>query len=126
MAISALRAQQARMRVIAENVANSDSTARTPGGEPYRRQIPVFEVAETEGGQGVRMKGVVPDMSPFGKLYSPGNPAADKAGYVLTPNVNGLIESLDKKEAIRAYEANLSVLDNQDATEKSTLALLRK
>ena len=126
MAMSALKAQQARMRVIAENVANSDSTALTPGGEPYRRQIPVFEVAETEGGQGVRMKGVVPDMSPFGKLYAPGHPAADKAGYVLTPNVNGLIESLDMKEAIRAYEANLSVLENQDAMDKSTLGLLQR
>ncbi len=72
------------------------------------------------------MKGVVPDMSPFAKLYAPGHPAAEKAGDVLTPNVNGLIESLDMKEAARAYEANLSVLENQDAMDKSTLALLQK
>lgn len=127
IALSALRAQQARMRIIAENMANSSSTAATPGGEPYRRQVPVFEVARmTDGGAGVRMKSVKPDPSPFGKDYDPGHPAADAAGYVLTPNVNGLIEGLDMKQAMRAYEANLNVLETQDAMEKSTLSLLQR
>lgn len=126
IAASALRAQQARMRIIAENMANSDSTAATPGGEPYRRQIPVFQVAPVEGGEGVRMKGVRPDMSAFGKTYAPGNPAADASGYVLTPNVNGLVEGLDMKNAMRAYEANLNVLETQDAMEKSALSLLKR
>ena len=126
IAISALKAQQARMRIIAENLANASSTAQTPGGELYRRQVPVFEVAKIDGGEGVRMKGVKPDMSPFGKDYNPGHPAADKAGYVLTPNVNGLIEALDMKQAMRAYEASLNVLENQDAMDKSTMRLLQK
>ena len=43
VATSALKAEQSRMRVIAENLANADSTAQTPGGDPYRRQVPVFQ-----------------------------------------------------------------------------------
>ena len=126
IALSALRAQQARMRIIAENLANSGSTSSTPGGQPYRRQAPVFQVTKVEGGNGVRMKGVAPDMSPFGKDYAPGHPGADAAGYVLLPNVNGLIEGLDMKQAMRSYEANLNVLETQDAMETSTLSLLKK
>ena len=49
VAASALKAQQSRMRVIAENIANAQSTARTPGGEPYRRQMPVFQPREVDG-----------------------------------------------------------------------------
>lgn len=127
VALSALKAQQARMRIIAENMANSASTANVPGGQPYRRQAAVFEVAKTEDGAvGVRMKAAAPDPSPFHKDFNPGHPAADAAGYVLTPNVDGLVEALDMKQAMRAYEANMNVLENQDAVEKSTLSLLRK
>ncbi|WP_068875209.1 MULTISPECIES: flagellar basal body rod protein FlgC [unclassified Phenylobacterium] len=126
IAASALRAQQARMRVIAENMANSSSTAQTPGGEPYRRQVPVFKVLRMDGGNGVQMAGVKPDPSKFSREYDPGHPAADASGYVLLPNVNGLIEALDMKQAMRAYEANLNVLENQDAMEKRTLDLLKR
>ncbi|NQE64323.1 flagellar basal body rod protein FlgC [Caulobacter sp. RHG1] len=126
IAASALRAQQGRMRVIAENIANANSTGSTPGSEPYRRQIPVFEVKDLGDGQGVEMSRVRPDPSPFSKAYEPGHPAANAAGYVLTPNVNGLAESLDMKQAMRSYEANLNVLENLDAMEKSTLSLLDK
>jgi flagellar basal-body rod protein FlgC len=126
IAASALRAQQARMRVIAENMANSDSTATTPGGAPYRRQVPVFSVLKLDGGNGVQMSSVAPDPSAFGKVYEPGHPSADKSGYVLLSNVNGLIESLDMRSAMRAYEANISVLENQDAMEKRTLDLLKR
>lgn len=126
IAASALRAEQARMRVIAENMANSSSTAQTPGGEPYRRQIPVFKVLRMDGGNGVQMAGVKPDPAEFSKEYDPGHPAADAHGYVLLPNVNGLIEALDMKQAMRAYEANLNVLENQDAIEKRTLDLLKR
>lgn len=114
------------MRIIAENIANSDSTAQTPGGEPYRRQVPVFEPIETGAGQGVRLKEIQLDPSPFGKSYSPGSPAADAAGYVLMPNVNGLIEGLDMKQAMRAYEANLNVIETQDAMDKRTLSILTR
>jgi flagellar basal-body rod protein FlgC len=82
IALSALRAPQARMRIIAENIANSNSTASTPGGEPHLRQAPVFEVMKSEGGNGVRMSRAAPDKTPFTKTYDPGHPAADPAGYV--------------------------------------------
>ena len=126
IAASALKAEQARMRIIAENIANASSTASTPGGQPYRRQVPVFQVVKVEGGDGVRMSGVKPDLSAFSKAYQPGHPAADATGYVLLPNVDGLVEAMDMKSAMRAYEANLNVLETQDAMEKRTLDLLKR
>lgn len=127
IASSALRAQQARMRVIAENLANADSTSRTPEGEPYRRQTPVFEPARVDaGGQGVKLVRVTPDQSDFKLEYAPGHPAADKNGYVKLPNVDSLIESLDMRAAQRAYEANLSVIETARAMQMRTLDLLKK
>lgn len=127
VAASALRAQQQRMRVIAENIANSDSTAQVAGGDPYRRQAPVFEPAEVAGGgTGVRMSKVKPDMKDFKLEYQPGNPAADAKGYVKMPNVDTLIESLDMREAQRAYEANLNVIETARTMERSTLELIKR
>lgn len=80
VAVSALRAQQARMRIIAENIANSSSTAKAPGGEPYRRQVPVFKVDDIEGAKGVALARVEPDTSPFPQEYDPSHPAANKDG----------------------------------------------
>lgn len=126
VAASGLRAQQARMRIIAENLANANSTARTAGGDPYRRQIPVFEPKAVDGGQGVKMSRVEPDSTDFKSTYDPGNPAADAKGYVKLPNVDPLIEALDMKEAQRAYEANLNVIETARSMEQRTLDLLRK
>src|SRR5215475_1154179 len=120
VAASALRAQQARMRVIAENLANSDSTSRTPGGDPYRRQVPVFEPTAVDGGQGVRMARVTPDQTDFKTEYAPGHPGANAQGYVRLPNVDPLIEAMDMREAQRAYEANLSVIDTARAMQSRT------
>ena len=127
IATSALRAQQARMRIIAENIANSDSTSRTPGGDPYRRQAPVFEPTKVAGGgMGVRMSKVEGDKAEFRQEYEPGNPAADAKGYVKLPNVNGLVEALDMRKAQRAYEANLNVIETSRAMQMRTLDLLKK
>jgi flagellar basal-body rod protein FlgC len=127
VATSALRAQQARMRIIAENIANSDSVSRTPGGDPYRRQAPVFEPTKVAGGGvGVRMSKVEPDKTEFRQEYEPGNPGADAKGYVKLPNVNGLVEALDMREAQRAYEANLNVIETSRAMQMRTLDLLKK
>jgi len=126
VAASGMRAQQARMRIIAENLANANSTARTAGGDPYRRQVPVFEPRAVDGGDGVRMSKVQPDSSDFRTTYDPGHPAADPQGYVKLPNVDPLIEALDMKEAQRAYEANLNVIETARAMEMRTLDLLRK
>ena len=126
IATSALRDQQARMRVIAENIANANSTSKTAGGDPYRRQIPVFEPAKVDGAQGVRMSKVAPDQKPFKTAYEPGNPSADAQGYVKLPNVDSLVEALDMKEAQRAYEANLNVIETARAMDGRVLDLLKK
>lgn len=126
IASSALRAQQARMRVIAENIANANSTSKTAGGDPYRRQVPVFEPTKVDGGQGVRMSKVAPDQSAFKDQYEPGNPSANAQGYVKMPNVDPLVEALDMKEAQRAYEANLNVIETARAMDLRTLDLLKK
>ncbi|WP_297509377.1 flagellar basal body rod protein FlgC [uncultured Caulobacter sp.] len=126
VASSALRAQQGRMRVIAENIANANSTARTAGGDPYRRQVPVFQPTKVQGAEGVQMLRVDPDKSDFKTEYDPGNPAADAKGYVKLPNVNAMVEALDMKEAQRAYEANLNVIETARAMESRTLDILKK
>ena len=126
IAVSALRAQQARMRVIAENLANADSTATTKGGNPYRRQVAVFQPTKVDGATGVAMARVAPDQSSFKMSYQPGNPAADAQGYVKQPNVDPLVEALDMREAQRAYEANLSVIEGARSMDASTLDLLKK
>jgi flagellar basal-body rod protein FlgC len=126
VAASGMRAQQARMRIIAENLANANSTSRTAGGDPYRRQVPVFEPKAVAGGEGVRMSRVQEDQRAFRTTYDPGHPAANAEGYVSLPNVDPLIEALDMKEAQRAYEANLSVIETARAMEMRTLDLLRK
>jgi len=126
IAVSALRAQQARMRIIAENLANANSTSRTPGGDPYRRQAPVFLPTQVAGGTGVKMARVAPDTSDFKSEYEPGNPSADAQGYVKLPNVNSLIEAMDMRQAQRAYEANLNVIETARAMDMRTLDMLKK
>ncbi len=126
VAASGLRAQQARMRIIAENIANADSTSQTAGGDPYRRQAPIFRPQKVQGAQGVRMAKVEPDPTQFRTEYSPGHPSADAKGYVKLPNVNSLVEALDMRQAQRAYEANLNVIETARAMEARTLDLLKK
>ena len=126
IAASALRAEQARMRIIAENLANANSTSKTAGGDPYRRQVPVFRPVPVPGGQGVRMVKVQPDVSDFKTLYEPGHPSADTKGYVKMPNVDPLVEALDMREAQRAYEANLNVIETARAMDQRTLDLLKR
>src|SRR5437763_1907283 len=127
VAASGMRAQQARMRIIAENLANSDSTAKTPDADPYRRQAPVFRPTEVDGGgEGVRMVRVAPDMTAFRMQYQPGHPAANATGYVKLPNVDPLVEALDMRAAQRAYEANLSVIENTRSMQLRILDLLKK
>ncbi|THD79245.1 MAG: flagellar basal body rod protein FlgC [Phenylobacterium sp.] len=127
IAASALRAQQGRMRIIAENMANANSTSKTKGGDPYVRQEPVFTPTPvTGGGMGVRMASTRPDASPFKTQYDPGNPSADAQGYVKLPNVDPLIEALDMRDAQRAYEANLNVIDTARTMQSRTLDLLKK
>ncbi len=127
VAASAMRAQQARMQVIAQNLANADSTSQTPGGDPYRRQVPVFQPKTVaDGAQGVAMARVVADKSDFRTEYAPGQPGADAKGYVKLPNVDPLMEALDMREAQRAYSANLNVIETAQDMDQSTLGIIKK
>ena len=126
VAASALKAQQSRMRIIAENIANAQSTAQVAGGEPYRRQIPVFRAQEIDGVTGVTLAEVRPDQGDFRSEYDPSHPAANAEGYVLRPNVDTLVEAMDMREAQRAYEANLNVIETARSMEMRTLDLLKK
>ncbi|SRR5579885_469488 len=127
IAYSGMTAQSARLKVIAENLANADSTASTPGGAPYRRQVVTFRDVfdRSLGVKRVKVAGVIPAGGAFGKRYEPGHPAADADGYVLTPNVNSITELLDMREAQRSYEANLNVIDAVKAMVSRTIDLLR-
>lgn len=124
---SGLRAQSMRMRVIAENLANQDSVATTPGGDPYRRRVVVFQpdLSGADATQGVRVRTIATDKSAFQRVYQPGHPSADAAGYIQRPNVNGLIESADMKSAQRSYEANVNAIEAARAMTMRTIDLLK-
>jgi flagellar basal-body rod protein FlgC len=128
IAASGMRAQSSRMRTIAENIANASSTAQTPNADPYRRKVATIksdfdsdlDASLAESGKPVA------DMTDFRQQYDPGNPAADKSGYVKMPNVNPLIEVMDMREAQRSYEADLQVLDASKTMLARTVDLLKK
>jgi flagellar basal-body rod protein FlgC len=127
IATSGLRAQAGRMRVISENIANADSTASTPGGDPYRRKVPTFssELDRTLDANVVKLGRVMPDTSDFRTKHEPGNPAADAEGNVKYPNVNPLIETTDMRDAQRSYEANLNVIHATRTMIQRTLDILK-
>jgi flagellar basal-body rod protein FlgC len=127
IAATGLQAQSARMRIIAENIANADSAGKAPGEEPYRRRIPTFETHfdADVGGRVVEIGRVAFDQSAFTSRYEPGHPAADESGFVQYPNVNSLIETVDMREAQRSYEANLNVVTVTRQMLGRTLDLLR-
>ena len=122
-----MKTQGARLQIIAQNVANANSLPQAEGGQPYRRQVMTFKNAFNEalGMNTVRVDKVRPDRSEFGKRFDPNHPAADEDGYVLTPNVNMLIEMTDMREAQRSYEANLNVIKTSKAMLNSTIDVLR-
>lgn len=128
LAISAsgMRAQSGRIRIVAENLANANSTASAPGLDPYRRQVPVFSnyVDRKSDANLVRMSRVELDPTAFALKFDPSHPAADAEGYVRLPNVNPLIEMMDLREAQRTYEANLGALDQVRSMAGATLRIL--
>jgi len=128
VAASGLRAQTDRMKVIAENIANANSTSPIKGGDPYRRKIatitPNFdrELDATLVNAGKPLA----DKSDFRSQYDPGNPNADKQGYVKLPNVDSLVEIMDMRESQRSYEADLSVMEITKQMLVRTVDLLNK
>lgn len=126
-AASGLRVQSGRMKVIAENLANADSTADRPGADPYRRKVPTFK-AQMDRELGVRtveLGRVRKDNSAFRTRIEPGHPAADANGEVKLPNVNSLVETMDMREAQRSYEANLNVIASARRMITRTIEILR-
>ncbi len=122
---SALTAEKLRMDIISKNIANANTT-RTASGSPYRRQMVVFEGSESNIsfsqylndasksliGNGVKVKGIVEDQSPFKSVYEPGNPDADEDGYIKMPNVDVMTEMVNMITASRAYEANVTAINS--------------
>jgi flagellar basal-body rod protein FlgC len=127
IAASGLRAQSGRMQVIAENIANADSTPTQTGGDPYRRQIATFqsEMDRTLGAKVVKLGTVAKDPTDFQVKNQPGHPAADASGNVKYPNVNPLIEMTDMRDAERSYSANVNVINATRAMIQRTLDILK-
>jgi len=127
VAASGLKGQAGRMRVIAENLANADSTPERAGADPYRRKIVTFQgkLDRELDAQVVELGRVARDASAFRTKLDPGHPAADAAGQVKMPNVNTLIESMDMREAQRSYEANLNVISSTRRMLQRTIDILR-
>ena len=112
-ASSGMQAQSQRLQIIAENMANADSTGSTSGADPYRRRVVTFgELADdATGATMVTVNDVTDDPTPFRLRLDPSHPAADAEGYVKTPNVDPLIELANMREAARSYEANLNMME---------------
>lgn len=127
IASSGIFAQSERMRVVAENMANANSTGKTPGADAYRRKTVSFENTYNDvlGADMVNVGEVAEDKSPFKIEHRPGDPAADKDGNVKLPNVDMLIEMADMREAVRGYSANTQVIKQVREMTLMTIDLLR-
>ncbi|MEI3545843.1 MAG: flagellar basal body rod protein FlgC [Alphaproteobacteria bacterium] len=127
IAVSGMKAQSERLRIISENMANADSIGIRPGEDPYRRQVVTFKdyIDKETGAKMVKVDKVVPDELQFPLKYDPNHPAANAEGYVAMPNVNPLIEMMDLKEAQRSYDANLSMMQTARDMNSKVLDLLK-
>jgi flagellar basal-body rod protein FlgC len=127
VAAAGMAAQSLRLRTISENLANAGSTASSPGEDPYRRKLVTFRnvLDQATGSKLVKANKIVTDASPFDLKFIPGHPAADANGYVRFPNVNSMIEVADMKDADRAYDANVDVIDNAKTMLSRAIGLLQ-
>ncbi len=153
VAVSGMIAQRTRADVIAQNVANAETT-RTADGGPYVRQCVVFTenvtrennresviefrtmVAEhlnelkglagkgtTEKGEGVLLTEVVEDPTPATPVYDPSHPDADEDGYYYLPNVDVAEEQIDMLAATQSYTANLTIFNSLKALATKALTI---
>jgi len=133
-----MSAQRTRMDVIAENIANAESTHTSEGG-PYRRRQVVFQAVsqtqpfsavfssafQTNGRQSVKAASIVQDKSAFREVYDPSHPDANAKGLVKMPNVNPVEEMVDMNAASRSFEANVTTLEASKRMFLKSLELLR-
>ena len=129
--VAALDAERTRLDVIAENIANANTTHGIDG-KPYQRKVVVFENALQQamgsGSSGsltaqLRVARIEKDTRPPIEIYEPGNPDADARGMVATPNINVHEEMADLISASRAFEANLAVVKNEKSMAMQTLSI---
>ena len=126
-----LRAEQLRLEVVGQNIANARTTHTEKGG-PYQRQLVRFSSALGEalgasdhGSQAPARADLVSDPAPPVRVYQPGHPDADNQGFVAYPAINVHEEMADMIAASRAYEANLAVIKNGRALAQQALAIGR-
>ena len=124
---SGMGAQAQRLRIVAENLANQDTTGSTPGADPYRRKTITFaeHVDNDTDRTTVDVQEIGRDMSDFQTKYDPSHPAANAQGYVKISNVDSMVEMMDMREAERSYEANLNTMQSTRTMLSRTLDLLK-
>lgn len=130
MSVSAggMFAQSARMRIVAENIANADSVQNEAGTGPYRAKQIYFKTVlnKQTGASEVQVARVAEDMqTPLSMVYNPSHDLADARGFVQMPNVNSTLENINMKEAQRSYEANMAAIETARDMATRTLDLLR-
>jgi flagellar basal-body rod protein FlgC len=135
---SGLSAERLTMDVIANNLANANTT-RTPEGGPFKRQLVVFaqkqEAAQNDSldgpsdpaqsRAGVQVVGITSDTGPDRLVYDPSHPDADANGYVHMPNVEVVKEMVDMMAATRAYQANVTAIEESRSIGNAALGLLK-
>lgn len=137
---SGLSAERLAMDVIANNIANANTT-RTPQGGAFKRQLVVFAQKqgvpdpnadpwdptqpEQASVEGVQALGITDDPSPDRLVFDPGNPDADARGYVHYPNVEVVKEMVDLMAASRAYQANVAAIAANRQMGTNDLSLLK-
>jgi len=133
-----MSAQRSRMDIVAENIANADSTHTAKGG-PYRRRQVVFESHQAKakfdrvfqssfqggGPSSVKVSSIIEDKRPFREIYDPGHPDANAKGMVKLPNVNTVEEMVDMQSASRSFEANVTTMEAAKRMFQKSLELLR-
>jgi flagellar basal-body rod protein FlgC len=128
-----LAAQRARMDIVAENLANTETT-RTAAGGPYRRKLVVLgaespadfaQSLETAQLSAVKVVEVVESEEPTRLVHHPWHPDANREGYVAFPNVNPVMEMMDLLAATRAYEANITVVQASKSMTNKALEIGR-
>jgi len=133
-----MSAQRSRMDIVAENIANSEST-RTKEGGAYRRRQVVFQATPVEqkfsevfkgsmasgGRQTVKVVDISLDQKPFRDVHDPSHPDADENGIVKLPNVNMVEEMVDMNSASRSFEANVTTMEASKRMFMKSLELLR-
>ena len=128
IASSGMNAQRLRMNIISANIANADSVKTKEGG-PYKRRDVIFEAAGYSKFSNilkkVKVADIVRDDEPPKMIYDPSNPMADKKGYVAYPNINPVVEMTNLIDAMRTYQANISVMDSAKQMAQAALSVLR-